>query len=124
MVEHGRQLGLDRGAKQVGWRRGCGREHLSTSGWWISTPPGACGSATTIPSTDNTVSAWQAGQPSTSGIFDHDLGQALAVAQDQEAEVAELPQAMQPAGDAHALPDMRADPSRRDSFHGDTLCEF
>ncbi len=68
-----------------------------------SAPPGACGLAVTMPlDLQNGFLAWQVG----AGVPEHDLGQARAVAQDQEGNGLQFPAAMQPAGDRHVLADM------------------
>ena len=62
-------------------------EITSTVGSWTSTPPGACGCATTAPSTASTDSRWSAAKPSDRRVLDDDLGQSLGVAQDQETDI-------------------------------------
>jgi hypothetical protein len=51
------------------------------------------------------------------GIVSDDLRQTFAITQDQKADAAELPQAMQPAGQAHTLADMAAQIGGPNTFH-------
>ena len=54
------------------------------------------------------------------GILNDDLRQPLGVAQDEEADVTQPAQAMQPARQPHALANVPANLGCPDAFHGDT----
>ena len=68
----------------------------------ISAPPGACGLAVTTPAHLDDGFLSQAGGL-VIGLAEDYLGQARAVADDQERHGLQLPAAMQPAGDHHVL---------------------
>ena len=66
-----------------------------TAGSVTSTPPGACGLAVAVPTTSTGVSS--GGSPAAASPRTHDLGEAGAVADDQERERGELAAAVHPA---------------------------
>ena len=105
VVEDRRQLRLERGPEQVERRRRARlprRPRRSAS--WTSTPPGACGSATASPvDAQHRLVVQSAPAARSARVLDDDLREPLAVAQEQEADVAQPPQAVQPARQPHPL---------------------
>ena len=117
MVEDHRQLRLERRPEEVKRRRTCGRKNLNGRLMNLDAP-GRLRLRHGVALHHEHRLVVERGELLDKGrVVDDDLRQTFAITQDQKADAAELAQAMQPAGQAHALADMAAEIGRPDTFH-------